>query len=153
VASWFAAAPSAWFGTLADELAESRALATAAAQPETCSIVGQLTTRTSRGDTISRDVVRATGVPIRVSRNPIPVFMAESGGVFGRSGQLIDTTAQAFNGYLPWGTPVGESDHLLLASGTRYEVTSVDDEGSLGVEVLVGLVRLGVDQPGSGEEG
>jgi hypothetical protein len=152
VASWFAAAPSAWFGTLADELAESRALATAEAQTDTCSIVGQLTALTARGDTISRDVVRASGVPIRISRNPIPVFMAESGGVYGRSGQLIDTTAQAFNGFLPWGTPVTEADHILMASGTRYEVTSVDDEGSFGIEVLVGLARLGVDQPATGDE-
>lgn len=153
MASWFAAASSNWFAGTAEELAASRALATAEAQPDRCSIVGQLSTRNARGNTITRDVTRATGVPIRVDRVDIPVFTAESGGAYGRMGETIDTTALAFKGSLPWGTDVRQSDHLLMASGTRYEVTSVNDELSYGVEVTVGLVRVGLDQPGAGEDG
>lgn len=121
--------------------------------PDRCAIVGQVSTRNPRGNTITRDLVRAEGVPIRIHRDPRPVFMAESGGAYGRAGETIDTTAQAFVGSLPWGTEVRESDHLVMASGTRYEVTSVDDESSFGAEVIVGLVRLGIDQPGAGEDG
>lgn len=154
MASWFAAAPSAWFGTSADQITEARAAVAAGAQPDRCSIKGWLTVNDRRGNRVnSAEVTIATGVPIRVQRDLRPVFMAESGGAYGRTGETIDTTAQAFVGSLPWGTPVQEDHHVVMASGTRYEVTSVDGESSFGVEVIVGLVRLGIDQPGAGEDG
>lgn len=154
MAAWFAAAPSAWFPTPAAQLAGARAAATADAEPDTCAIRGYLTVRNARGNTVNQgEIVRASGVPIRVQRDLRPVFGAESGGVYGRQAETIDTSAQAFQGFLPWGTVVRESDHVVMASGTRYEVTSVDDESSYGTEIVVGLVRLGIDQPQPTEGG
>lgn len=130
------------------ELASARADA-AATLADTCSVVGWTTEQNARGNVVNRtEEVRATGVPCRIRRNPIPIFGAESGGVYGRQAETIDTSALAFQGLLPWGTVVREADHLVMtASGTRYEVTSVDDESSESAEVLVGLVKLGIDNP------
>lgn len=152
MASWFAAAASDWFATPATQLAEARAQAVADGEPDTCRVVGWLTVRNARGNTTNRaEVVRATGVPCRVQRDLRPVFGAESGGAFGRSGNVIDTSAQAYMIALPWGTDVRETDHLVTGSGAHYEVTSVDDESSYGVEIICGGVKLGLDQTEASE--
>jgi len=131
----------------ATERASMRADA-AATLADTCSVKGWTTERNARGNVINRtEEVRAASVACRIRRNPIPVFGAESGGAYGRQAETIDTTALAFQGWLPHGTDVRESDHLVMASGTRYEVTSVDDEASEAATVMVGLVKLGIDNP------
>jgi hypothetical protein len=146
--AWFGATGRAtWFAT-PDHAAEARASAAALGMPDRCAIKGWLTVRNARGNVVdSKEFTRATDVPIRIQRDLRPVFGAESGGVYGRQAETIDTSAQAFQGALPWGTTVLDSDHIAMADGTKYEVTSVDDASSYGVEIVVGLVRLGLDNP------
>lgn len=153
MAAWFAAAPLSWFDQSPTPLADARERAEADALPTTCDVVAWLTVRNARGQTINRaERTRAAGVPCRVERDLRPVFGAEGGGAYGRTGEIIDTSAQAFRIALPWGTDVRESDHLVLADGAQFEVTSVDDVSSFGVEVVVGGVRLGLDQPAEAGE-
>ena len=154
MASWFSAAPSAWFTQSPTQLADARDRAEAEGMPSRCSIVAWLTMRNARGQTINRaERVRAEDVPCRIERDLRPVFGAESGGAYGRTGEIIDTSAQAYRIALPWGTDVRESDHIVLdGDGAQFEVTSVDDVSSFGVEVIVGGVRLGIDQPAEGDE-
>jgi hypothetical protein len=153
MASWFAAAPSAWFAQSPTQLADARDRAEADGMPATCSIVAWLTMRNARGQTINRaERVRATAVPCRIERDLRPVFGAESGGAYGRTGEIIDTSAQAFRIALPWGTDVRESDHIVLdGDGSQFEVSSVDDVSSFGTEVIVGGIRLGIENPQEGE--
>lgn len=130
------------------QLVAARARMRAANMPDRCTIEAWLTVRNTRGQVVQRqDYVRATGVPCRLTRDIHPVFGAESGGAYGRTGQLVDTTALAWTLALPWGTTSTEADRVVLADGDTYEVTSVDGDSSYGVEVFCGLIRLGVEQP------
>jgi hypothetical protein len=147
MASWFAAAPSAWFGD-DGTLAEARASATAVGQPDRCDILAFLTVRNSRGNVVNEtEVVREEDVPCRLQKFDVLVAGTESGGVFGRAGDLVDTSAQAYQLFLPWGTDIRPSDRVRMASGARFEVNGVDADSTFGVEVTARLVRLGLDNP------
>jgi hypothetical protein len=148
MASWFAAPPSPWFGDAADQLADSRALATAEAQPDTCDILRVLQVRRPPGVLgPEHEVVRAANVPCRVQPFDVLIAGTESGGTFGRSGDLVDTSAVGYQLFLPWGTQISTKDRVRLADGTKFEVNSVSDKATFGVEVVARLVLVGIDNP------
>lgn len=152
VADWFAVARPAWFGTAAADLTHARAAQAADGFPDTCSIESWLTVRNTRGNVVNkRERVIAAGVPCRLTPVDLLVAGTSSGGAYGRSGELIDTTADQWQLSVPVGTDLRASYHVVMASGGRYEVTDVREEGSFRVETVARLVRIGLDQPGAGE--
>jgi hypothetical protein len=142
----------AWFTPRESHLDEARRLTALRGMTDTCAIKAYLESRNARGDVVgSREIVRATGVPCRLARFDVLVAGTESGGVYGRSGDLIDTSAAAYQLFLPWGTDIRQSDHVELAGGDKYEVQSADADSTLGVEVVARLVKLGIDNPQEGD--
>jgi hypothetical protein len=123
----------------------------AASLPDTCNIVGWLTVPNARGRAVNRtEDVRLTGIPCRIERFDVLVFGTEGGGAYGRQGETVDVSTQAYQCALPWGTDVRQSDHLILSGGGRFEVSGIDTDTSDDAFTTARLVKLGVDNPQEG---
>lgn len=117
--------------------------------PDRCTIEEWLTERNARGQEVNLRVsVVAADVPCRLAPVDLAIAGNETGGVYGRGGELIDTSADQWTLALPWGTRVEVSWHIVMQDRAVYEVNDVRDASTFGSEVVCRLVRLGVDQPG-----
>ncbi len=143
---------SAWFATQSDHLTEARANFQARAMVDRCRIEAWSHVKNPRGTVVKRfERTRADKVPCRLAAVAVQVAGVDNGGIYGRSGQLIDTLADQWTLEVPFGTPLAQDDQVVLADGQRYQVQDVREQGSELLAVTARLVRVGLDQAQAGQ--
>ena len=120
--------------------------------PDRCTIEGWSRSKQGRTRAVERRTsIRAIDLPCRLAPFVRPAAGEVNGGIYGRSGELVDTVADQWTLSVPLGTVLHPSDQVVMAGGQRFQVEEVRTAGSLATTTTARLVRLGIDQPGAGQ--